>query len=169
MGRLITKTAHHRFWEKVEEGPNGCWNWTGATVGGGYGIFAYDPVIEAKGVSGHKTRKGILAHRYAWESLGRKLPSYQYGGLQLDHLCRNRICVNPQHAELVTPMENTMRGETPARKNRDKMTCKYGHAFIPENTYIQTDKYGNDRRRCRACGHRTSRAYKAEVKRRGNE
>jgi len=72
-----------RFWPKADHRPNGCWVWTGAVNKGGYGVFAITPKV---------TR---LAHRIAYELAVGAVPA----GLQLDHLCRNRRCVNPAHLE----------------------------------------------------------------------
>nr|WP_157095381.1 HNH endonuclease [Hoyosella altamirensis] len=74
----------------------------------------------------------IRAHRWAYIQLISDIPD----GLQLDHLCRVRACVNPWHLEPVTPYVNWERGNSPVRANRDKTHCKQGHEFIPENTYV---------------------------------
>jgi hypothetical protein len=122
-----------RFWERVEVGhPAGCWWWRGKINNNGYGVFTI----------GRRTlneRRTAIAHRFAYESLVALIPD----GMQLDHLCRNRICVNPDHLQPVTPLENTLRASA-ARKRY----CKRGHAFTPKNTYIQPS---TGRRTCRTC------------------
>ena len=82
-----------RFWSKVHKGPD-CWTWTAATDLDGYGVFW----------TGKKMRG---AHRIAYKQFVGQIPD----GLQIDHLCRNRNCVNPTHMEVVTPRENNLRGD----------------------------------------------------------
>lgn len=125
-------TPVDRFMAKVDkDAPNGCWLWTAALDDGGYGVF---------GVTSSCTRK---AHRFAYENLVGPIPA----GLQLDHLCRVRNCVNPDHLEPVTPRVNVLRGVGPTAKNAAKTHCIHGHPFDAKNTY--TDPRG--RRDCRKC------------------
>lgn len=120
-------SADDRFWAKVDVGhPLGCWEWTGALSTKGYGRFNAGPAL-------------CQAHRYAYEALIGPIPD----GLELDHLCRNRICVNPDHLEPVTTAENLRRGAGGPRPR-----CLRGHAFSESNTYYRPD---NGRRQCRAC------------------
>jgi hypothetical protein len=114
-----------RFWPKVEVGD--CWEWTAATDEGGYGIFAVPP-------RGRSDR----AHRVAWRMLVGEIPA----GTELDHLCRNHLCVNPDHLEPVTHRVNMRRG-----LHATKTHCVNGHEYTPKNTYI-TPKGS---RSCRAC------------------
>lgn len=85
-----------------------------------------------------------LAHRASYESLVGPIPD----GLTLDHLCRTRACVNPEHLEPVTRGENLLRGETLQGINSRKTRCVNGHEFTPENTYVTRSGH----RACRACG-----------------
>jgi len=73
-------------------------------------------------------------------------------GLDLDHLCRNRWCVNPEHVEPVTRRENLIRGQTTIAQNVSKTHCPAGHAYDETNTY-----YYRGMRQCRICRdlHRT--------------
>lgn len=95
------------FWRKVDVGhPLGCWVWTAAVGSHGYGVFNPEPGTTA------------LAHRHAYTLLVGPIPD----GLDLDHLCRNRVCVNPDHVEPVTRRENVQRGTAGhrmARMNRE--------------------------------------------------
>lgn len=133
----------NKFWEKVIKiGNGGCWRWKGAIVGGengGYGQFRVGD-------------RRIVAHRVAYELLVGPIPE----GLELDHLCRNRWCVNPAHLEPVTHLENMRRAPRWQDKNI-KTHCIRGHEYTPENTYVNK-KTGA--RRCRMCMLR--RSSKAE-------
>lgn len=101
-GRLTLKHAPEnvlkRFYETIEQGTNGCWLWTGVRDWHGYGQLT---------VGGKRTR----AHRYIYEAVVGKIPD----GLQIDHLCFNKACVNPKHLEAVTNRENISRARARAR------------------------------------------------------
>lgn len=127
-----------RFWLKVE--PTGfCWYWTGGLNPGGYGRF----FVERK--------SSVAAHRFAYEALVGLIPD----GLKLDHLCRNRLCVNPDHTEPVTNRVNTLRGFGPTAQNARAMQCSDGHEFTEENTYV--NRAGS--RVCRTCMRAAQRAW----------
>jgi hypothetical protein len=140
-----------RFWTKVDRnGPNGCWLWLGAPNGSGYGQFFV-------------RRKHLTAHRVAF-LLARKVHEIP-DDLVLDHLCRNKLCVNPDHLEMVTERENIVaRGIGPTAKNAAKTHCPMGHEYTSENTRLRRGK-----RECRECVRAQQREqWKRGTRRRGN-
>jgi hypothetical protein len=123
-----------RFWEKVKK-TDYCWIWKGRITDLGYGEFyPYDRSI-------------VKAHRYSYVLKNGPIPN----GKELDHLCRNRACVNPDHLELVTHRENILRGIAPSSVNAKKNACIHGHLFVPENTKMELTPEGTPARRCRIC------------------
>lgn len=138
----------NRFFTKVAEGPGDCWNWI-AGKAKGYGVFSLS-----------QPHRNIAAHRWAWQYLRGDIPE----GLDLDHLCRNRACVNPWHLEPVTRRVNILRGIGPPARAAVKTHCPAGHEYTRENTYMWTSKYGHPQRRCRICNLSASRKYHRQRK-----
>jgi hypothetical protein len=128
-----------RFWAKVEPEPNsGCWLWTGAIGGGGYGHFRLGRIVRA-------------SHRIAYEAMR----GQHAAGLELDHLCRVTTCVNPWHLEAVTHKVNMHRSISPVAQQRLKTACPLGHPY----DYVGPNGK-NVARRCYRCRLETNKINK---------
>lgn len=123
-------SVEERFWAKVNK-TDTCWLWTASLDTRGYGQF------------GIRHGKLVRAHRYAYESLA----GPHDAGLELDHLCRVRRCVNPDHLEPVTHRTNVLRGVAPVAKRARQTHCRRGHPLTGSNLYIKP----NGTRQCRRC------------------
>lgn len=142
-----------RFWARVVIQDAGyetaCLIWTGSKTTAGYGNLR----LPAKGGYAY-------AHRLAFEAWYGPIPKRIDGDRAvLDHLCRNRACVNIDHLELVTNRANILRGDTIQAANAAKTHCHRGHEFTPENTG-RSHKYG---RTCLACQREAWRARTAQL------
>ena len=126
-----------RIWSRVTK-TDTCWLWTGYIPADGYGR------IRGVAKSGKQTK--LVVHRVVYEALVGPIPT----GLTLDHLCRVRHCVRPDHLEPVTIGTNVLRGVGIAAVNARRTHCRRGHEFTPENTHVRKDPRG-EMRRCRAC------------------
>lgn len=139
----IWASAEERFWPLVTKTET-CWLFS-SLAPNGYGYFCWN------GVPGQ-------AHRYAYEKMVGPIPE----GLTIDHLCKTRACVNPDHLEAVTQRENTLRSDATSALNARKTECLRGHPFSVENTYFDKDGH----RHCRACGReRNAQYYREKVSR----
>lgn len=142
----VRGTIEQRFWSKVCPEPNtGCWLW-GGDSNGSYGSL---------GVCRNGKMIRVLAHRLSFEMHVGPIPAH----LQIDHKCRMKMCVNPEHLELVTPWENSMRTPVGMRGNNQiKTTCKHGHALAGEN--LRFDSRGHAL--CRTCSMDYRRRYESK-------
>lgn len=139
-GGEMTPDVEARFWAKVVVVEN-CWEWCGCTSRG-YGQFYMGKKIHA-------------AHRVSYELSVGPIPN----GLTLDHLCRNRRCVNPSHLEPVTLKENVRRGRGPAAGNFRKTHCPQGHPLLGDNLVVRRGW-----RECKTCNRAASyRKYKKRL------
>lgn len=137
----VTQPLEPRFWSKVDRrGEDECWLWQAGLDPKGYGNFWMD------GTTRH-------AYRVAYELVVGPVPT----GLELDHLCRVRACVNPSHLEAVTHQVNNNRGESPSAHHARKTHCIRGHEFTPENTYVPPK--APNKRYCKTCAAAASRRY----------
>lgn len=127
-----------RYWSFVTKTPT-CWQWRGS-LDNGYGRFWLDG-------------RSLVAHRLSYQLQHGEIPE----GLALDHLCRNRGCVNPDHLEAVTPVENVLRGIGRSAINRRKTHCLRGHPLAGENLLLV---HGGRHRQCRECARNRTRAWR---------
>lgn len=111
-----------------------CIEWRGAKDRKGYGMFFYKNKIEK-------------AHRISYRLFNGSLGLWQI----IDHLCRNHSCINPEHLEAVTAVENVLRGNSPAAINSRKRYCIRKHTYTKENTIRKISPNGRPRRECRKC------------------
>ena len=110
-----------RFWDKVHK-TSTCWLWTAATnKDTGYGVF---------NVGNHRTAH---AHKLAYLNLVGPVPP----GLEIDHVCRVRRCVNPAHMQAVTHRTNDLRGTSIMAENARKTHCVHGHPFAGDNLRVR--------------------------------
>jgi HNH endonuclease len=135
-------TLPARFAAKVDK-TGDCWKWTGARNATGYGHIS-----AGRGVC-------LMAHRVSWELHRGPIPD----GHQIDHLCRNPGCVNPDHLEPVTPALNTARSWGPAALNAEKECCIRGHDLDGPNL-----RWERGKRVCRECRNVRQRAARARVR-----
>lgn len=144
-------SSRRRLAEYVRPDDDGCWIWTGALNWGGYGHMQM-----SDGTGASKARG---AHRISYELHVGPIPD----GLHLDHLCRVRACVNPDHLEPVTPKENVWRSPiAPAFLNGIKTHCRRGHEYTDANTYRPPS--APNQRHCRICKDDQTRRTRAADK-----
>lgn len=138
--RTIPENRRARFMARVEISSNNCWNWCGPLNKGGYGLSSIDG-------------KRTLAHRAFWLFDQGPIPD----GMDLDHLCRNRNCINPAHMEIVTRSVNLRRGF-------EARGCKNGHPFNGDDFSIVNRSDGSTERRCKICHRARNKKEKRKKK-----
>jgi hypothetical protein len=136
-------SVEERFWRKVVVNDGTCWGWKGGLTAAGYGQIS----------DFHNSPAKVYAHRLSYEIHVGPIPE----GLVIDHLCRNRSCVNPEHLEVVTRHENNLRGEHPRYVAHRNGTCLHGHPQTYENTRRRSD---GSRHSCLVCYRERKRSIK---------
>ena len=130
------------FWRHVRKDPGGCWIWTRPLDDSGYGRLRVGSKV-------------WYAHVLSYELETGAVPE----GHVVDHTCRNRACVRPDHLEAVTGYVNTLRGAGPSAQNARKTHCKKGHEFTEDNII-----WKGDRRNCKTCRKASREAQRRKVK-----
>lgn len=145
-GVYARKPWQEKFLARIIVDESGCWLWVGCVKSNGYGWV-------------NTGQKSMYAHRVSYELFIGPIPS----GLQLDHLCRVRHCVNPEHLEPVTARTNNLRGESQAAVRARSTTCIYGHELYGANLWMRSGRW----RVCRACKAKRDKIYKDRVRGKG--
>lgn len=138
---VLTGIEIDRFLSKIKR-TNSCWLWEGRP-NRGYGWFCVRREGERPANQLHR------AHRVAFVLYKGAPPKSPY---ILDHICSNRICVNPEHLRVVSPQENLLSSlNTHAGKNARKGFCSRGHPFSGRNLRVKHLSNGYTERVCRTC------------------
>lgn len=149
-GRCVPyQTVMERLMAKTRKLPGGCWEWAGVQNGEGYGKIR---------VGGRRGRNESV-HRVAYQHLVGPIPD----GLTIDHLCRNRVCVNPEHLEAVPIVTNVMRGEGACAKHARNTHCPKGHPY----DIAGADRKGRPHRRCSVCTKASAESRKDKIREQG--
>lgn len=134
--------------ERIERGisktASGCWEWQGSISSSGYGRLS-------------KNNRPAYSHRESYEAFVGPIPE----GFQIDHLCRNTKCCNPEHLEAVTPLTNGMRSKSFAARKARQTHCIHGHPLSGDNLYIRPKEGW---RMCKTCTRLRQTRYASQQK-----
>lgn len=134
------KCLKARFWSSVSaNSAEGCWNWNGPKT-----FYGYGRLMES---IGNGKTKQLMAHRFAYEQIVGKIQDV----MTIDHVCRNKLCVNPAHMEVVTRGENSIRSHSRNMVAMRENCCTNGHKIENENVIKEIRGNGKERLRCKIC------------------
>jgi len=134
---MIPELDRQRFLSKIEVSSDGCWRWLARKDKDGYAIFWYN-------------RKNWVASRFSYLAFVGEIPD----GTQIDHECRTRDCVNPEHLRPLTSQQNN-----DSKPKFMKLFCSRGHRYSPETLFLQKGKNGRINYACRVCQALRGRKY----------
>lgn len=130
---MSTNVFEWRFMRKVKIADSGCWEWQGSTTWGGYGVVG---VLNTKWMV-HRLTYTLAKGKIPWEKV-------------LDHLCKNRLCCNPEHLEAVSSRENWLRSNAPTKAHAKKTHCPCGRDY---DILYRTKARSGREIKCRACSY----------------
>jgi hypothetical protein len=150
LGRIAPSLAERVARRTVRRGPDECWDWTGVVSYEGYGF------LDRRREYGESRRQRFWVHRIAYEEAKGQIPD----GFVIDHLCRNRRCVNPAHLEAVPNRVNVLRGIGITAMHARQTHCKHGHPFDAENT----GRASSGGRQCKTCLRERARLHRRQLR-----
>ena len=142
---LLNEVEIGRFFAKVDKLKSGCWVWKGSTVRGRSGL-RYGQFWHGK--------KLHIAHRISYQHNVAPIPE----GLTIDHVCRNTLCVNPNHLRVLSLRDNILAGTGPTARNAKKTHCPQGHPLSGDN--LRAGRIGRECRICNNLSDKRSRQRK---------
>lgn len=145
----VRRDLRIRIFSRIITDGRGCWNWVGSIKPGGYGNITYKKVV-------------YNAHRISFAVFSGTIPA----GLTIDHLCKNRRCLNPQHMEIVTAGENALRGGSSPAMNAKKRVCKRGHELVSLSD--KRKGHSSAKRHCPICERMDALSWNQNHKERKN-
>lgn len=146
---MATLSLKQRILSNIKINSNGCWIWQRRVQSNGYGQISVGSRTDG-------TNKNTTAHRISYITFNGEIAD----GLQIDHLCKVRVCVNPDHLEAVTAKENVHRSNAKFKQQIKRTHCPKGHEYSEDNMYTYKTRIGGICRNCKTCmKERTKNRY----------